>query len=63
MRMRAPALALTGLLALGGVAACSEQEQAETEQQVEDGAERVGEEVEEGADRVEEEVDEQTDGG
>lgn len=68
--MRRPAtFLLAGVLTLGGLAACSEEEQADVEQQVEEGVEQVeegatdlGEQVEEGAtdlgDQIEEQVDE-----
>jgi hypothetical protein len=63
MRRRTPALALAGLLALTGVAGCSEEEQADLQQQIEEGAQDVQEGVEDGAERVEEEIDENTEGG
>lgn len=56
-RMRTTTVLAAGVLALGGVSACSDSEQDEVEQQVEDGAEQVEEGVEEGADEIEEEVD------
>ena len=56
---RTPALALAGLLALGGVSACSEDDQAEVEQQVEEG----GQQVEEGAEDAGNEISEQVDEG
>jgi hypothetical protein len=55
MSTRAPALALVGVLALGGVAACSEQDQAEVEQQLDE----TGQKVKEGADKAGDEISEQ----
>lgn len=59
MRARATALSLAGLLALGGVAGCSEDEQADVEQQVEEG----GQQVEEGAEDAGNEISEQVEEG
>ena len=56
---RTPVLVLAGVLALGGVTACSEGDQAEVEQQVEDG----GQQLEEGANDVGDEVQEQVEEG
>ena len=56
---RTPALALAGLLALGGVSACTEAEQDQVEQQVDE----TGEQVEDGAGKAGEEVQEQVEEG
>ncbi len=59
MRRRTTTFVLAGALALGGVSACSEADQAEVEQQVEDGSEQV----EDGANEVGDEVQEQVEEG
>jgi outer membrane lipoprotein-sorting protein len=58
---------LAGVLALGGLAACSDDDSAEVEQQVEEGVEQVeegaselGEQVEDGASELGEQVEEAT---
>ena len=56
---RTATFVLAGVLALGGVTACSEDDQAEVEQQVEDG----GQQLEEGANDVGDEIQEQVDEG
>ncbi|MFP5219334.1 MAG: hypothetical protein ACLGIG_06290 [Actinomycetes bacterium] len=56
MRSRATALSLAGLLALGGVAACTEGEEDQVEQQVDEGVQ----DVEGGAEDAGEEIDEET---
>jgi outer membrane lipoprotein-sorting protein len=45
MRRRTTTFVLAGALAMGGVSACSEADQDQVEQQVEDGADEVGDEV------------------
>ncbi len=58
MRHRAASVALTGVLALGGLSACGEAEQDEVEQQVEDGAGQVQEGAEDAGNEAEELVEE-----
>ena len=59
MRLRRTSLVIAGVLVLGGVSACSEAEQDQVEQQVEDG----GEQVEDGANDLGDEVQEQVEEG
>jgi hypothetical protein len=53
---RAAGLAVAGVLALGGAAACSEDEQQDVQESVEEGADRVGEGVEELGEGIQEET-------
>ena len=59
MKLRKTSLVLAGVLAFGGVSACSQAEQDQVEQQVEDG----GEQVEDGANDLGDEVQEQVEEG
>ncbi len=58
MRRTTATVTLLGVLALGGVTACSEQEQDQVEQQVEDGADKAKKGAEDAGDEVEQQVGE-----
>jgi outer membrane lipoprotein-sorting protein len=63
MRRRTTTFVLATALTLGGASACSEADQAEVEQQVEDGGQKVEDGANEVGDEVQEQVEEGTEEG